>query len=355
MSTLALFIGPTAVGKTEVLIEVLQGMQAEIISADSRQIYRFMDIGTAKPDPEQLRAVKHHLVDCVHPDHPIDAADYARMARQVIDDVIARGRFPVVSGGSGLYIKALLEGFFEGPGADAGIRRNLIEQEKAEGRGTLHERLARLDPDSAARIHPHDLLRTVRALEVYEQTGVPLSCWHREGENLKLEHSSFLIGLYRTREDLYRRIDERVDEMMERGLEKEVRSLIERGYSNHLAALSTVGYREMTALIEGRIDRQEAVSRMKRNTRQYAKRQMTWFNKMELVLWVDAARISEDGQKEHLRHTLEELSHGRYPSREEVVCSRQRMRQAWSWTGDPASSRTGAEAAQKRNRHGGSP
>jgi len=339
MNTVALVIGPTAVGKTQILIESLRGMRAEIVSADSRQIYRFMDIGTAKPDEEQLHAVRHHLVDCVDPDQPIDAADYARMARRAIDDVLGRGRFAVVSGGSGLYIRALLEGFFDGPGADADIRQNLIEQEKAEGRGTLHRRLAQIDPDSAARIHPHDLFRTVRALEVFEQTGVPLSRWHREGESRKLKHSSFPVGLYRTREDLYRRIDERADTMIERGFEEEVRSMIERGYSESLAALSTVGYQEMTALIEGRISRQEAVSRMKRNTRQYAKRQMTWFNKMEPVLWIDATRVSENGEQDRLRHVLEELSHDRYPSWEEAARSRQQMRQAWSWTADPAGSR----------------
>jgi len=341
MSTVAIVIGPTAVGKTEVLIETLRGMEAEIISADSRQIYRFMNIGTAKPDPEQLNAVKHHLVDCVNPDQPIDAADYAGMARRAIDDVIVRGRFPVVSGGSGLYIKSLLEGFFEGPGADSDIRRNLLEQEKAEGRGALHRRLTRIDPDSAARIHPNDLLRTVRALEVFEQSGVPLSHWHREGESQKLEHSSFLLGLYRTRQDLYRRIDERVDQMIDQGFEQEVRDLIAQGYSGSLASLSTVGYREMTALIDGRISRQEAVSRMKRNTRQYAKRQMTWFNRMNPVLWFDARRVVGDGGQNRLRRTLKDLSRGRHPSPEAADRSRQQMRQAWSWTADGAGNHPG--------------
>ena len=341
MSTVAVVIGPTAVGKTEILIVALQGIQAEIISADSRQIYRFMDIGTAKPNREQLGAVKHHLVDCVNPDQPIDAADYARMARRAIDDVVARGRLPVVSGGSGLYIKALLEGFFKGPGADAGIRRNLIEQEKAEGRGSLHRRLALIDPESAARIHPNDLFRTVRALEIFEQTGIPLTRWHREGDSQRLEHDSFIIGFYRTREELYRRIDERVDEMMSRGFENEVRELIARGYTGDLTALSTVGYREMTALIEERISRRDAVSRMKRNTRQYAKRQMTWFNKMDPVLWIDAARAEGEKEQDHLRRILEDFSHGRHPSRAEATRSRRQMRQVWSWTEGRTGSRTG--------------
>jgi tRNA dimethylallyltransferase len=340
MSTVAIVIGPTAVGKTEILIEALRGLKAEIISADSRQIYRFMDIGTAKPDREQLGAVKHHLVDCVNPDRPIDAADYARMACRVIDDVIARGRFAVVSGGSGLYIRALLEGFFDGPGADDGIRRNLLEQERTEGRGTLHRRLSRIDPDSAARIHPNDLFRTVRALEVFEQSGIPLTRWHREGANRPLEHESFAIGLYRSRKELYRRIDRRVDRMMELGFEQEVEGLIARSYSEDSAALSTVGYREMIALHQGQISRPEAIARTKRDTRQYAKRQMTWFNKMEPVLWIDAARESGIHGPARLARVLEDLSCGRHPSREDAARSRQRMRQAWSWNADRGTGRS---------------
>ncbi len=341
MSMVAIVIGPTAVGKTKILIGALREMRAEIISADSRQIYRFMDIGTAKPDEEQRRQVTHHLVDCVEPDRPIDAAGYARMARRAIDDVLDRGAFPVVSGGSGLYIKALVEGFFNGPGADAAIRRDLIEQEREHGRGTLHKRLARIDPDSAGRIHPHDLFRTVRALEVYEKTGIPLTSWHRQGGGRKLRHSFFTVGLYRTRKDLYRRIDDRVDEMMDRGFEEEVRRLIGQGYSKDLAALSTVGYREMAELIERRIGREEAVSRIKQNTRQYAKRQMTWFNRMESVLWIDAALAEGDGGQDHLHHILEDLSGGRIPSREETERSQQQMRQAWSWTGHSAADQSG--------------
>ena len=340
MSSVAIIIGPTAVGKTDILIEALRGMEAEIVSADSRQIYRFMDIGTAKPDPEQLRAVTHHLVDCVDPDRPIDAAEYARMARRAIDDVLGRGRLPVVSGGSGLYIKALLEGFFDGPGADAGIRSQLLEREREEGRGALHRRLARIDPDSAGRIHPHDLFRTVRALEVFEQTGIQLSRWHRQGEGRPLEHDSFTVGLYRAREELYRRIDERVDRMIEGGFEEEVKGLIDRDYSGDLTAINTVGYREMTALLEGRISRPEALSRIKRNTRQYAKRQMTWFNKMESVLWIDAARADDDGG-DNLRSIFEDLAGGRHPSPAEKDRGRRRMRQAWSWTAGRDAGRSG--------------
>jgi tRNA dimethylallyltransferase len=340
MSTVAIVIGPTAVGKTEILIEALRGMEAEIVSADSRQIYRFMDIGTAKPEPEQRRAVKHHLIDCVDPDRPVDAAEYARMARRAIEDVLGRGRLPVISGGSGLYIKALLEGFFDGPGADAGIRRQLLELEREEGRGTLHRRLVRVDPDSAERIHPRDLVRTVRALEVFQQTGIPLSRWHREKEGRSLEHESCTIGLYRARKELYRRIDERVDRMIEDGFEEEVRGLISRGYTGDLTAISTVGYREMTALLGGRFSRPEALSRIKRNTRQYAKRQMTWFSRMKSVLWIDAARAGDDG-RDNLRRIIEDLARGRYPSRLQTDRSRRRMRQVWSLTAGRAANRSG--------------
>jgi tRNA dimethylallyltransferase len=336
MSIVAIVIGPTAVGKTEILIRALEGMRAEIISADSRQIYRHMDIGTAKPDPEQRRRVVHHLVDCVDPDEPFDAARYAKMARQAIDDVFGRGGFPVVSGGSGLYVRALLEGFFDGPGADSNLRQNLIEQENIGGRGTLHRRLARIDPDSAERIHPHDLFRTVRALEVFERTGIPLTQWHREGRGQRLPHLSSLVGLYRTRKQLYRRIDERVDAMMAQGLLEEVRGLLARGYSESLAALSTVGYREMMALLGGRISRGEAVSLIKRNTRQYAKRQMTWFGKMKNVLWIDADEAAQTGRKGQLHRILEDLSKERRPTVTAMARSRERMRQTWSWKKDRA-------------------
>jgi len=340
MSIVAVVIGPTAVGKTDILISALEGMRAEIISADSRQIYRYMDIGTAKPGPEQLRKVAHHLVDCVDPDRPLDAARYAQMACRAIDDVFLRSGFPVVSGGSGLYIKALLEGFFDGPGADADMRRHLIEQEKAGGRGTLHHRLGRVDPDSARRIHPHDLFRTVRALEVFERTGIPLTRWHRDGRNRKLDRAFSLVGLYRTRKELYRRIDQRVDEMVTRGFIEEVKGLVERGYSEDLAALSTVGYREMLAMLDGRISLEDAVSLMKRNTRQYAKRQMTWFGRIEQMLWIDAGETAPAGQKNRLRRVLEDLSNDRCPSGEAVVRSRERMRQAWSWRKDQADGRS---------------
>ncbi len=334
MSIIAVVIGPTAVGKTDIVISALEGMRAEIISADSRQIYRYMDIGTAKPGPEQIQKVVHHLVDCVDPDQPIDAARYAQMASKAIDDVSLRGKFPVVSGGSGMYVRALLEGFFDGPGADADVRQDLIEQEKAEGCGTLHHRLGRVDPDSARRIHPHDLFRTVRALEVFERTGIPLTRWHRDGRKQKLDRAFSLVGLYRTRKELYRRIDQRVDEMIGRGLIEEVRGLVKRGYAETLASLSTVGYREMLAMLDGRISREDAVSLMKRNTRQYAKRQMTWFGRLEQVLWIDAGETAPAGQKKRLRRVLENLSNDRRPLRGTVVRSRERMRQAWSWRKD---------------------
>jgi tRNA dimethylallyltransferase len=339
MSIVAVVVGPTAVGKTDVLVEALEGFPAEIISADSRQIYRHMNIGTAKPNPDQRRKVVHHLIDCVDPDQPFDAARYAEMAQEAIADVLDRDGFPVVSGGSGFYIRALLEGFFEGPGADPGLREDLLAAETTHGRGTLHRRLAHVDPDSAERIHPNDLFRTVRALEVFERSGLPLTRWLHQGKAQKLPHPVFIVGLYRIRADLYRRIDDRVDEMMSQGLLAEVAQLRDLGYAQDMVALSTVGYREVMMLLDGQIGREEAVSLMKRNTRKYAKRQMTWFSKMENVFWIQADEAAPNDRDSGLRRMMEGLYKGRRPPQGMLAPSRERMLQAWRISKDERHSR----------------
>jgi len=333
MAIVPIVVGPTGVGKTEICLRVAEKTGAEIVSADSRQIYRYMAIGTAKPTPEQLRRVPHHLVDCVDPDEEFNAARYGRMASKIISQLFAAGRLPLVVGGSGLYLRALLGAFFEGPGAHSEIRRRLAEEESREGTGTLYRRLKHVDAQTASRIHPHDQVRTIRALEVHQLTGIPLSLWQKRGPYSRPNFRWCKLGLYRRRENLYRRIEERVDTMMVQGLLKEVQVLLSRGYSADLPALATVGYQEMLAYIKGQLNFEQAVSLLKRNTRQYAKRQMTWFKKEGEILWFDAQR-----EERQFLLTVQRLKAGQFPDAKETEKRKALVRQFWSLKTSPSGS-----------------
>jgi len=318
-------VGPTGVGKTEIVLQALEGLDAEIISADSRQIYRLMDIGTAKPTADQRRRVRHHLVDCVDPDGKINAAQYGRQAKKIISELLGKGRLPVVVGGSGLYIRALLEGFFEGPGARTDIRRRLIEEETEGGPGTLHRRLTSVDGEAASRIHPHDQVRTMRALEVFQLTGLTLSQWQRQGPYPEKQFHSCKLGLYRDRSDLYQRIQARAEKMLSQGLLAEVSGLMDRGHSAELMSMSTVGYREMIAHLTGQVDLEEAVRRLVRNTRRYARRQMTWFGKEKDILWFHA-----DLEAENFVKSLHQVLQGDTPGPQERARSQEMLRRCWT-------------------------
>jgi len=326
-------VGPTGVGKTEICLRVAKKSGAEIISADSRQIYRYMGIGTAKPTPEQLSRVPHHMVDYVDPDEEFNAARYGRRASKIVSQLLAAGKLPLVVGGSGLYLRALLGAFFEGPGAHSDIRRGLVEEESREGPGTLYHRLKHVDPQAASRIHPHDQVRTIRALEVHQFTGIPLSLWQKSGPYHRPKFRWCKLGLYRHREDLYRRIEERVDMMMRQGLLQEVQSLLSRGYSADLPALATVGYQEMVAYLRGRLNFEQAVSLLKQNTRQYAKRQMTWFKKDGEILWFDAQR-----EERQLLLTVQRLKAGQFPDAKEAEKRKALVRQFWTQKISPSRS-----------------
>jgi tRNA dimethylallyltransferase len=292
-------VGPTCVGKTAVGITLAQRLGAEIVSADSRQIYRYMDIGTAKPTPEEQRLVRHYMIDLVDPDVRFSAGAYAQGARQAIEDLKRRGIAPLVVGGAGLYLRALMGGLFVAPEVPAALRhaiRQRLERIPDEG---LHDTLRRVDPEAADRIHAHDRQRIIRALEVYEATGIPLTAWQRTAARDASAVSLRLIGLDRDRSALYDRINRRVDRMIEAGLMEEVRGLLRRGYTEKTWALHTFGYAEMLACLDGRLPLETAVERIKQRTRQYAKRQMTWFRHRDGVHWVSieegepVSRISE--------------------------------------------------------------
>ena len=286
-SRLICLLGPTAVGKTEIAIQLAQRLNAEIISVDSRQIYRQMDIGTAKPTPEEQQAARHHLIDCVDISESFSVADYQSLADTAIADIQNRGKRVLLVGGAGLYFRVIVDGLFKGPGADPALRKRLEIEAAQFGVDALHDRLRVCDPESADRIHPNNIVRVIRALEVYELTGTPMSelqqQWHLE----KQRYPFIAFGITMPRALLYRRIEQRVDVMLANGLIAEVESLLAVGYSRDTIALRSFGYKELIAYLDGDCTYLEAISQLKQNTRRFAKRQLTWFRKDTRIEWLD--------------------------------------------------------------------
>lgn len=299
------FVGPTGVGKTAVSVCVARRLQTEIISADSRMVYRGMDIGTAKPPLSERGGVPHHLVDVVDPDELYNSGRFKSDATRVLTDLQGRGKIPVVVGGTGLYLRHLFRGLWDGPEADWEIRNRFYHEEK-QNPGTLHARLSRVDPPAAVKIPPRDLNRIIRALEVFEITGKPLSEHHREHGYRENRFQSVVIGLRRDREDLYRRIEKRVDKMLKAGLVDEVRGLMKQGYSGSLSSMKGLGYRQTMAYLEGKYGLDEGIRILKRDTKRYAKRQFTWFNRDSEIIWIDLKRL--DGLEEAVKKVETVLS-----------------------------------------------
>ena len=280
-----LIVGPTASGKTAVSLSVAERLNGEIISADARQVYRYMDIGTAKPAPDELKRVKHYFVDELRPDEDFNAGEYGRQGRDIIEDIFQRGRLPVVVGGSGLYVQSLVYGLFDGPSADHSLRERLYERLKAEGAEALLGELRRVDPVSAAKMLPSNTRRIIRALEVYELTGKPISVHHRN-QRIEINFAPVFVGLEWDRKKLYERINLRVERMLNLGLVDEVSHLLALGYHKDLNALQTVGYKEAFQYFSGEIDYDEMARLIKRNTRRYAKRQLGWFRRNGQIRWI---------------------------------------------------------------------
>jgi len=285
-------VGPTAAGKSEVGLLLAEALAGEIVSADSMQVYRGMDIGTAKPSPEERARVRHHLIDIIDPDTPFSVADYRARADAALAAIWEEGRLPLLVGGSGLYVRALIDELsFPLAPPNAELRRRLAQQAREEGVGALHARLATIDPEAAVRIHPNDAKRIIRALEVHALTGQPISRLQSLDRRFQARYNTRQFGLTRPRPELYRRIEERVDRMLAAGLVEEVKTLLARGCTADLVAMKGLGYAQIAEHLRGACSLEEAVARLKRDTRRFAKRQLTWFRRDPRIVWIDLANL----------------------------------------------------------------
>ena len=279
--------GPTGVGKTRLAVKLASWLPVEVVSADSRQLYRGMDIGTGKPTGEEREAVPHHLLDLVNPDEPYHAARFLRDAEQAISEISERGALPLVVGGTGLYIRGLLRGLVPAPPADPRVREELRQVAERDGTHALHERLQAVDPVAAKRIHARDSVRLIRALEIYALTGHPHGVpthWRAA----KHPAHVLMIGLTMDREALYRSLEARVNQMIADGLAHEVRSLLRAGYSESLSSMRGIGYHHLAMAFRGQWSMEDAIRTMKRDTKRYAKRQWTWFQREPGIRWLQA-------------------------------------------------------------------
>lgn len=280
--------GPTASGKTALAVELALRHHGEVVSADSMQIYRRMDIGTAKPTREEMRGVPHHMLDVADPEEDFSVARYVDMAAKCVDDILSRGKLPILAGGTGLYIDSLLSGRTFAPfQPDSPLRGQLEEQLRREGGAAMLARLAQVDPDSAARLHPNDEKRIVRALEVYQSTGKTITQHNLETQAIPPRYDALTLALaFERREDMWSRIDRRVDQMMDQGLVAEVQGLLDSGVPAKCTAMQAIGYKEMAAALLSGGDVRAAAEEIQLRSRQYAKRQLTWFKRNKAARWL---------------------------------------------------------------------
>lgn len=286
LKPLVVVLGPTAVGKSRIALEVAKHYGTEILTADSRQVYRGLDIGTDKPPTASWDGVPHRLIDVVNPDEPFNAGLFRRHATDAIVQLLYQKRLPLVAGGTGLYIRTLLQGLCEAPPSNPSVRARLRDEAREQGDDRLYARLVEVDPTTAAKLHPRDSAKVVRALEVYQLSGRPISEFQQRHRFLDRPFSTLIIGLDRERAHLYRRIEERIEWQLANGMIQETRTLLERGYSRDCAAMKGLGYRQVAAHLAGEYDWDEMVRRFKRDTRRFAKRQMTWFRQERDVTWL---------------------------------------------------------------------
>lgn len=305
---LVVIIGPTAVGKTDLSLELAEQFDGEIISGDSMQVYREMNIGTAKAAPEELARVPHHLIDIISPSDEYSVAQFQDSATRLITEINQRGHLPFIVGGTGLYIESVTHRFqFSQTSQDPELRDRLQRLADTEGVEALHSRLAAVDPVTAERLHPNDVKRIIRALEIYECSGYKMSDFQ-----LRAQYSPYdlvIIGLTMDREKLYQRINHRVDLMIEAGLIEEVRSLLDRGYDATLVSMQGLGYKEVIPYLYGEVTLEKAVNDIKQRTRHFAKRQLSWFRRMPQIEWFD---MTDPAEQQNNVQTIKQILAGKF-------------------------------------------
>ncbi|MEF3302959.1 tRNA (adenosine(37)-N6)-dimethylallyltransferase MiaA [Paenibacillus sp. GYB003] len=305
---LLVLVGPTAVGKTNLSLEAAVRYGCEIVSGDSMQVYRGMDIGTAKASREERAAVPHHMIDICDPDHLFSVAEFQERVRRLIEDIHRRGRLPFIVGGTGLYVESVCYDYkFSDIGIDESYRKELNDYADRHGEAALHDMLAQADPESARRIHPNDRRRTIRALEIVRATGSPQSP-EATGPKKESPYELCIVGLTMDRQILYKRIEARVDLMIEQGLVREVDALLRRGYTTDLPSMQGLGYKEIVGYLQGEYDLPFAAELLKRNTRRFAKRQLSWFRRMPDIRWID---VTEPNFSAHLQ-TFHDILAGKF-------------------------------------------
>ncbi|MDD4335578.1 MAG: tRNA (adenosine(37)-N6)-dimethylallyltransferase MiaA [Desulfotomaculaceae bacterium] len=293
---LVVICGPTATGKSYVGVQIAEKLNGEIISADSMLVYRGMDIGTAKPTPAERSGIPHHLIDIVEPDQEYNAALYQEQARAIIADIKNREQLPVMVGGTGLYIRAVIDDYdFSGARGSEVYRKKLLKDAEEHGAAKLHERLHKIDPGAAAKLHPNDIRRIIRALEVYKYTGTPISSFHKTDRSRQSIYNLLMFGLSLEREKLYKTIEQRVELMIQTGLVEEVQELLSRGFSPELSSMRGLGYKEIIEYLQGGRSLTQSVDILKRNTRRFAKRQMTWFRRDRRIKWLNVDQDDVSG------------------------------------------------------------
>ena len=311
-NNLLILLGPTGVGKTDISLKLAQkAPDIEIVSADSMQIYKYMDIGTAKPDKNILKAMKHHMINIVEPSENFNVTQYSKLATEIILGVFKRGNIPILVGGSGLYISSVINPLFIGPAKDSKYRKILEEEANIHGNKHLYEKLSKIDPVSASKIKINDLRRIIRALEVYKSTGKTISYLQKKASTKNLKFKYHIIGLKRNRENLYKRINLRIDKMVKDGFIEEVKMLRDMSYKEDLNSMQSLGYKQINKHLNGAYGKEEAINLIKIETRHYAKRQMTWFNnKIKNIEWIDLDEYDESEVILKIKNEINDKSKG---------------------------------------------
>jgi tRNA dimethylallyltransferase len=295
MKDILILSGPTGIGKTAISLKLAKELNGEIISPDSMQIYKYMDIGSAKISKEEMNGITHHLIDVIEPNEEFSVAKFKALAEEAIDDIIKRGKYPIIAGGTGLYINSLIFNYgFTGTYKDVDYRKSLENLAEKNGKEYVHELLKEVDIDSYNRLYPNDLKRVIRALEVYKLSGKTIGELNKEEDIYKIPYNINYYVLDMNRDKLYDRINTRVDEMISKGLIKEVINLKEKGYNSNMQSMKGIGYKEILYYLDNKISLDEAVDMIKQGSRNYAKRQLTWFRKDSRVNWINKDKLSEE-------------------------------------------------------------